>query len=881
VTDERLPDLPTGTVTFMFTDIEGSTQLLQRLGERFPGVLGAHNEIMRSAIEAGGGREVSTEGDSFFVVFPTAPQATAAAVSMQRALTEHEWPEDGGVRVRMGLHTGQGVVEGRTYVGLDVNRAARIAASGHGGQIVISVSTHGLVEHGLPDGASIRDLGVHRLKDLAHPEHLFQVNVEGLPGEFPPLRSLDARPNNLPVQPTTFVGRERELAEAHGLLEGARLLTLTGPGGTGKTRLALQVAADALTEFADGAFFVALGPIRDPGLVLSTIAAALSLQEEPSRSLTETVKAHLADRELLLVLDNFEQVMEASALLSELLAAAPRVKVLVTSREALGLYGEQEMPVPPLALPDPRQLPGVESLSQFEAVRLFIERAVAARPDFRVTNENAPAVAEICVRLDGLPLAIELAAARVKILSPDAILSRLDKRLELLTHGARDLPARQRSLRGAIEWSYELLDDGDRRLFERISVFVGGGTIDAFEAVCDPTELGIDILDGVGSLVDKSLVRRIETGGEETRFGMLETIQEYGLERLGQRPDVADVARRHAEFFLGLAEEAEPEVLGPEQVRWIARLEREHDNLRASLRWAIEKNEAEIGLRLTAALWRFWQMRGHLTEGHGWTERVLGTPAASAKTLARARALGAAGSLSYWRNDYPSARARYEEALALSREIGDRRAIGESLYNLAYMPWIDGDTPAALALFEESLAIFRELDIPDLIAANAGAIGGILARQGDLDKGLALSEESIAILRRTGNKFSLADALQAMAHVHHLVGDDRAAQADAEESLVVFRDAENPSGVAAGLLTLGALATFAGRFDRAIRLGGAASSINEAIGGGAPPELMTLPDPREEARGTLSDEAIEKAWAEGRAMSSDEAVAYGLDEARD
>jgi predicted ATPase/class 3 adenylate cyclase len=874
-------DLPTGTVTFIFTDIEGSTQLLRRLGEAYAGVLSAHNEIIRSAIEAESGREVSTEGDSFFVVFPSAPQAIAAAVTMQRSMAEHVWPEGNEVRIRMGLHTGQGVVDGRTYVGLDVNRAARIAAAGHGGQIVLSSATRAVTDQSLPAGVAVRDLGEHRLKDLAHPEHLFQLVIEGLSPDFPPLRSLDVRPNNLPAQPTSFVGRERELAECHRLLAGSRLLTLTGPGGTGKTRLALQAAAEELLDFADGAFFTPLGLVTDSALVASSIAEALGVREAPPQPLTETLKAHLSDKELLLVLDNFEQVLEAAPLLADLVASATRVKAIVTSREVLGLYGEQEMEVPPLALPDPHDIPDLKTLSQYEAVALFIERALAALPDFAVTNENAPAVAEICVRLDGLPLAIELAAARVKILSPQDILSRLDKRLDLLTRGARDLPDRQRSLRGAIEWSYELLDESERRLFERLSVFTGGGTFQAIEAVCVPNELRIDLLDGVSSLVDKSLLRRQETENGDPRFAMLETIREYGVERLNEGADAESAPRRHGEYFLTLAEQAERQILGKDQATWLDRLDREHDNIRAAIGWALESGDAETGLRMTAALWRFWQQRGHLSEGQLWTDEALAIPAGTTETLARARALGASGSLSYWRNDYASARARYEEALAVSREIGDARAIAESTYNLAFMPWIDGDDLAALDLFEESLALFRELDDPDHIAATAGAIAGIHSRRGDYQKALVLSEESIAIFRKTGNRFALADGLQGMAQVHQLVGDDRAAQSDAEESLVLFRDADNPSGVAAGLQTLGALATFAGRFERAIRLAGAASSITESIGGGAPPELLGVADPREQARSTLSKEAIDRAWKEGQAMSVEEAVAYALDETAD
>src|SRR5919106_6134891 len=587
--DERGVELPTGTVTFLFTDIEGSTRLLDALGDRYPAVLETHQAILREAFAARGGIDVSTEGDSFFVVFRSAPQAVAAAVEAQRAIAAHRWPEDATVRVRMGMHTGEGTLGGDNYVGVDLHRAARIASAGHGGQIVLSNATRALVEPAAPEGVTFRDLGEHRLRDLPSPERLAQAVAEGLPAEFPALRSMDARPNNLPVQLTTFVGRRRELDSVKAAVRDARLLTLTGPGGTGKTRLALKAAGELLPELEDGVFFVPLAAITEPPLVMPAVAHALGLPEATPGNPTDAVIDHLRDKELLLVTDNFEQVLDAAPEIGQLLTATERIRVLTTSREPLGLSGEREFPVPPLGLPDPSHLPSLAGLSQFEAVGLFVERANAVPPEFQETNENAPAVAEICARLDGLPLAIELAAARVKILSPEAMLTRLERSLTFLSGGSRHLPQRQRTLRDAIAWSYDLLEERERRFFARLAVFVGGLSLEAVDAVCDPGgELDLDALEGVASLTNKSLLRQMATGPEEPRFFMLETIREFAGERLDEQPDAEEIGRRHAGFFLDRAERAEPELTGADQARWLDALEADHDNLRAAIAWAAE-----------------------------------------------------------------------------------------------------------------------------------------------------------------------------------------------------------------------------------------------------------------------------------------------------
>ena len=467
----------------------------------------------------------------------SAPTAAIAAVAAaQRALAAHVFPDNAVIRVRMGLHTGEASLgseaTGADYVGYDVHRAARIASAGHGGQVLLSEPVSLLVRDALPAGVTLRELGEHRFKDLGRPERVLQLVIDGLPADFPPIRSLNAVPNNLPMQVTSFVGREREIAEGVKLFQQARVLTLTGPGGTGKTRLSLQIAAQVAHQFPGGVTFVALAPISDPELVAPAIVEAMHL-EAGSAPPRDRLLQHFRDRQALLVMDNFEQVLAAATLVADLIRACPGLKVIASSRGPLRISGEQEMPVPPLALPDPGA--PAERVSQYEAVRLFIERAVAVKPGFAVTNENAPAVAEICARLDGLPLAIELAAARIKLLPPAAILTRLQSRLGLLQSSARDLPDRQKTLRGAIAWSHDLLDEPGRRLFARLAVFAGGGELDDVEAICGGDDLGIDVLDGLEALVDQSLVRQEEHDGE-ARAIMLETIREFALEQLAAEP---------------------------------------------------------------------------------------------------------------------------------------------------------------------------------------------------------------------------------------------------------------------------------------------------------------------------------------------------------
>jgi predicted ATPase/class 3 adenylate cyclase/Tfp pilus assembly protein PilF len=816
-----MASLPTGTITFLFSDIEGSTRLLQRLGDRYAGVLAEHRALLRSAFQRWDGHEIDTAGDGFFIAFNRATQAVAAAVAAQRAIAAHAWPDDVSVRVRIGLHTGEPLLAAGGYVGLDVHRAARICAAGHGGQILLSKTTRDLVEHDLPKGVSLRDHGEHRLKDLQRPEHLFQLVLAEGPADFPPLKTPDSHPNNLPGQVTSFIGREREETAVRELLQRheVRLVTLTGPGGTGKTRLAVHVAADLIDDFDHGVFFVPLAPINDPTLVASTIAQTLGIVETGGRPLLDHLKDALRGKHLLLVLDNFEQVVSGASLVAELLAACPRLKVIVTSRIVLRLSGEHEFPVPPLALPNPKYLPALEALSQYAAVELFIQRALAVKPDFAVTNENAPAIAEICVQLDGLPLAIELAAARIKPLPPRAMLARLGRRLELLKGGARDLPARHQTLRHAIAWSYELLDATEKALFTRLAVCVGGCTLEATEAICHATGgLDLEVLDSVASLVDKSLLRQEEQADGEPRFGMLETIREYALECLEASPEAAAIRQAHAHYYAALAEEAESHLTGPQQARWLNRLETEHDNLRAALHWLVGQGEVDAGLQLGGALWRFWIIRGHMSEGRERLAALLALPGTSTATPARAKVLNGLGTIAHEQGDYAAARSWLEESLALWRRLGDNRGMAMLLNNLGWVAWHLGDYGAARALSEEALTRHRELGDSRGIALALNNLGWVATFQGDHRRACALHEESLRLRRELGDKRGIAFAMTNLAEAVHPQGDYPRAAALLEEALALLREVGDRQLIANACRVLGHVAHDQGDDRRAAAL---------------------------------------------------------------
>ena len=810
-------ELPSGTVTLLFTDIEGSTVLAERLGDRWPGVLGEHNRILRQAFAAHGGIELGAEGDALFVAFTSAAEAAAAAAAAQRALAAHGWPAEESVRVRMGLHTGEPTATADGYVGLDMHRAARVAAAAHGAQVLLSQTTRDLLSETL-DGLTFRDLGDHRLKDLTGPQRLHQLCIEGLIADFPPPRTLEGRVTNLPAQPTPLVGRDQELEAVRALLlaEDTRMVTLTGPGGTGKTRLALQVAADTVDEFPDGVYGVLLAPVTDPEVVPLELARVLGIDEMPTQPIVEALKAGLAGRRTLILFDNFEHVGAAASLLADLLAACPRLKLLVTSREPLRIAAERQYPVPPLP--------------ESDAVMLFVERARAVRPDFALTDETAPIVAEICERLDGLPLAVELAAAWSKVLPPAALLRRLERRLELPASRSADVPTRQSTLREAIAWSYDLLSDEERRLHARLSVFMGGCTVEAAERVADPDgELGIDVLEGIASLVDRSLLRESEDDEGEPRFAMLATIREYAREHLKKRGEEDEFLRRHAREFARFAEEADARVRTGDQLFWFSRLESEHDNLRAALDSSAANGDEETALRLGGALGWFWYAHGHALEGCARLTDVLARTENAPEEL-RARPMYALGVLLDQRGEPERAAELVERSLAVFRKHGEQERLARALNSLGTIKRGLGDLEAARSLLEESIRVRRELGDEPGTAGALSNLGVLAFEQGDLDEAEARFTETLALDHTHGNEWGAAVALDNLVAVVLERGDyDRAGELIRDNLGAAERLADREL-IAFGLEKAAVLAAAQGNAARAGRLAGAADGLRESAG---------------------------------------------------
>ena len=753
-----MPDLPRGTVTFLFTDIEGSTRLLHDLGpERYANALAEHRVVLRAAFARHGGVEVDTQGDALFVAFPTAPGALAAAREAQAELA---------LPVRMGLHTGTPLLTAEGYVGPDVHRAARIAAAGNGRQVLVSAPTAALIDSG-----GLRDLGEHRLKDLSASERIYQWGD----GEYPRLKTLHQ--TNLPVQPNALVGRAHELAEISELLRAGTLVTLTGPGGSGKTRLALQAAAELADEFSDGVWFVSLAAVTDAALVESTVAQVLGAPDD--------LNAFVREKKLLLVLDNLEQLLpEASPVVASLEA-----RVLATSRERLNISREQEYPVPTLA--------------STEAVTLFTQRARQLRPDFEPDEH----VAEIARRLDGLPLALELAAARVKVLTPEQILARLGSSLDLLTSGSLDLPERQRTLRATIEWSDELLDEVERRLFAALAVFAGSFDLEAAETV---TSADIDTL---GTLVDKSLLRQTVDG----RFFMLETIREYALGRLDDVGEAQALRASHAAFFSAFAEAAEHGLRTALHAAWLARLDAERDNLRAAIETLLDTpGRGDDLLRLTSSMWRFWENRS-ASEGRQWLESALLAGAASSPEL-RGRAAFGLARLMYFQGDYDEATERFHAAIDLAREAEDLETLIRCLCKLCWVYQERGAETEALAIAEECLQLADRVGDPWVRAEALDGVGSELANTLQHERAEALLEESLALRRALGEEQSVADSLNNLGWAAILRGDYPKARGYLKESLEIGRRFENDFLRALAHSNLGLVAVFEGRYADAVEL---------------------------------------------------------------
>jgi len=820
-----------GVVTFLFTDIEGSTRLWEQEPERMRLALAQHDSLARGVVERNGGTVVKMAGDGVHAAFADPLDAVKATLELQHGLIDPAATGGLALKVRCGMHMGVDERRDNDFFGRAVNRAARIMSAAHGGQILVSEAVATLLRDRVPEKTTLRDLGAVRLRDLAEPERVYQVSHAELRQDFPALRSLEATPNNLPQQVTSFIGREQELAEVASLLGKTRLLTLLGPGGIGKTRLSLQVAADAMDAFPDGVWFVELAPLTDAQRVPQAVASVLGVKEEAGRPVIEALLKHVKDRQLLLVLDNCEHLVHACAELArQLLQAGTKMKVLASSREPLRTSGEQTYAVPPLSLPEANQTMAVESLTEFEAVRLFVERAIAVQATFEISERNAAATTDICRRLDGIPLAIELAAARVRALSVDAIAERLSDRFRLLTGGDRTALPRQQTLRALIDWSYDLLIEAERVVLRRLAVFAGGWTLEAAEAVASGADvLQGDVLDLLTHLVEKSLVV-LEAGGG--RYRLLDSVRQYAQEKLDESGEASAVGDRHLTFYLALAEKARPELVGSEQGIWLARLDLEQENLLSAHAWCGRARVGEPGLKLASSMRRYWMIRGLLGLGHQMTVEALARPEAQERTIARCEALFDAGQLSGWMGHYADAQKYLEECLTIARLVGDKRMVAMALQPLGMATGGQGNRITAREYLEEAVSLAREIGSKRDLAAAINGLAQLYRADGELDAAEPLYQNVLALARELEDRESIAIALLNLAMVSISHGLDGLAQGMVREVHAIVEEIDSkPLGqstleVCAGLAALRNESKRAARFFGAVEAQTARTGIH-------------------------------------------------------
>jgi predicted ATPase/class 3 adenylate cyclase len=872
---EALPEpleagLPAGTVTMVFTDIEGSTGLLQTLGDRYAEVLAEHHHLVREAFSRHAAFERGSAGDGLYFVFASARAAVQAAVDGQLAVSGHVWPDGVAMRDRMGLHTGEPRNASEGYVGLDVHRAARICAAGHGGQILISQTTRDLIADELRDQIGLIDLGSHRFRSLDVSLRIYQVTGPGLDRDFPRPRTVDAPRNNLSLEVTSFIGRDREIGQATGMLEQSSLLTLTGPGGVGKTRLGLRLARTLLERFEDGVWVVECGTLTDPSFVLPSVVSAVGLTETAGRSLLSAIVDHLKGKRLLLVLDDCDPVLaECADLAQALVRACSSVRVVATSREALGVAGEAILPIASLTTPVVGSSVAARDLDSVDACRLFVERARAVQPTFALTDQNAPAVAQLCRRLDGVPLAIELAAARVRTLPVEQIATRLDDRFRLLTGGSRAALARHQTLRATIDWSYDLLTEPERAVLRRLSVFAGGATLEAAESVCagEPVD-PFDVLDILGRLVEKSLAYTDPTS-TEARFRLLETVREYARERLVEANEGEPTLRRHRDWYLAMVDRASPAFFrGPEPVAWLRDLEREEDDLRSALEWCLEvPGEERSGLRMAAGLWRYWEIRGNLAEGRGWLERTIAALGDDVSPL-RANALTGAGNLAFIQGDFLAASRFHEASLNLHREMGDLQSVAYAANNLANTALQLGDHGRAHDLYEEAIALSAGQGDARGVAFGSINLADVATRRGDYDTARALHESVLAAIRLRDDRWTEAFALDTFARANSRAGDLVAARSLHLEALAILEELGDRRGVARILTHLADLALSDGDAAEARALFRRSLAIRQELG-----DMPGLAGAMENlARAFAGDDAEAAALLHGAAESLREAI---------
>jgi predicted ATPase/class 3 adenylate cyclase/tetratricopeptide (TPR) repeat protein len=810
-----MANFPSGTVTFLFTDIEGSTRLAQQYPNAMPALLARHDEILNHAVQLHEGYIFETAGDAFYAAFSSALDALNAALEAQQLLYHEPW-SPAPLKVRMGIHTGLARVgnDGKYSGYTTLAFAQRITSAGHGGQILLSSTTYELLRDFLPPQCELQALGERRLQDLLRPERLYQVNRLGFPITFPPLKTLDLYPNNFPVQLTSFIGREKEIDDVKREMAEHRLVTLTGPGGTGKTRLSLQVAAELLDRFPHGIWFVELAPLSESELIPQTILSAIGISEQAGVPPIELLQDYLREKTCLIILDNCEHLIEASAaIVSSLLSVISDLKILASSREILGVNGEACYPVPSLELPDIKHLPVVDQLSQYEAVRLFIDRVLLVSPNFVVDNENAPFIAQICYRLDGIPLAIELAAARVKMMSVEQICRRLDDRFRLLTGGSRTALPRQQTLGALIDWSYDLLSENERRLLCRLSVFVDGCSLDAVEDTCTENGIGpYEVLDLLAQLVNKSLVTVVEGSyTQEMRYHMLETIRQYALGKLLKSGEDDVIREKYFDYYLHMTRQAETEYFGPREIYWLTWLENEWDNLRAAVEWSLEKRPM-AGLELVNYLGHFLSDNWHVNDLESWLSQFIPHPANAART--RTRACG----LSYWaqsinigpsRVDVSSPDALMDEAFSIYQELGDESGMANCILQKGHFYFWKGEPYKGSPLLEEALLLFRQMDDKPWIATALHLLGFT-------ELNIPYMQESLTLYRDLGYVSGTIEVLKQLGAVALRLGHFDLAHTWLDEALMLLQQHASTVGKSKTVsYDVGDLAFYEGNYELA------------------------------------------------------------------
>jgi predicted ATPase/class 3 adenylate cyclase len=915
--------LPSGTVTFLFTDIEGSTKLWEQHPEAMKAALAKHDSILKEAITSNHGHIIKTTGDGVHAVFVTAIDGLQAAITAQRQLQTSEFLENSEVslRVRMGLHTGEAELREGDYYGQALNRAARIMSAGHGRQTLISDVTAQVVQEHLPADVSLLDLGEHHLKGLLHAERIYQVAAPGLQKDFPPLNSIATATNNLPTQLTSFIGREREMTEATKRLESARLLTLIGPGGTGKTRLSLQLAAQVLPNFPDGVWIVELAPLTDPALILQTIAAVLGVRAQIGMPLMNIVTDYLRAKNLLLILDNCEHLVEASAQIAdEFLHNAPNIKIIASSREALGISGETVYRVPSLSLPNQINVT-CEALMKVESVQLFVERSAAANPKFHLTDENASSVAQICSRLDGIPLALELAASRVSAFTPEQIAKRLDDRFKLLTGGSRTALPRQQTLRALIDWSYDILSQRECMLLRRLSVFAGGWVFEAAESVCND----MDVLELLPQLVNKSLVTMDEEG-DEPRYRLLETIRQYARDKLLESGEAAEMRNRHLDYHVQLTENAETQLYGGQALKWVNRFESEYDNLRAAIEWGMDHNVMAV-LRMAGALPNFWFRRGYESEGINWIhealERVKALPevegAAARERLAIiAKSWQSVSFMAFSQGNMLLASEAAATCAAYARQLGDKRLLATVLTFEAASKMMSGGFQNADAIMDEVLSAANESNDQYAIGMAYGMFGTRMIMAGkDDDESRAMVAKGLAALKNNQNRFGHTMVLfgiamgarfnhhfdeararfaplipvfhdmgdhhrtnmvrSEMAHMERLEGRHEKAEAMYRETILEWKRLGHRAAIANQLECFAFIAKAHERPERAAKLFGAAEALREKINiHMTDMERIEYEREVDDLKANTDGKVFTSVWAEGRSMTMEQAIQFAL-----